>query len=346
MATHQPSRDTPPKLDVEGAKGSGLSFSVVIPVKDARPYLDELIEALQRLEQPAGGYEVLFVDDGSTDGTFERLQEAARSDERFRVLTGPQSGPAGARNVGIAAAKGDFVAFTDGDTIPEADWLTAAENVISTSHVRAVEGTMLPWSQSQPNYPYRMTVNLDGGRYMTGNMVYQRQLLDELGGFDTNFRSPHFLEDSDLAFRAMDRGTEIPYSPAVRIRHRLETYGPMRFLRDQTKLQWIPLVAQKHPKRYRAQLVPKVQRLRPGDVDLLVALPLFTIALLTPASWVLKALAAIALAISVRRVASGIPLNGLNLRQKTAWFLALLVAPYIRVLSLGRGWLRARKVVL
>jgi glycosyltransferase involved in cell wall biosynthesis len=346
MATHQPSRNTPPKLDIKGQKGSALSFSVVIPVKDTRPYLDELIEALRALDEPAGGYDVIFVDDGSSDGTYERLQQAASSDERFRVLAGPRSGPAAARNVGIAAAKGDFVAFTDADTVPEADWLTAAENVIRTSDVRAVEGTMLPWSQSQPNYPYRMALNLDGGRYMTGNMVYERQLLTDLGGFDTNFRSPHFLEDSDLAFRAMDRGAEIPYAPAVRIRHRAEPYSPMRFLRDQSKVQWIPLVARNHPSRYRSQLVPKVQRLRPGDVDLLVALPLLTIALLTPSSWIVRALAAIALAISVRRVVSGIPLGGLSLGRRTPWFVALLVAPYVRVLSLIRGWLRARKVVL
>ena len=83
------------------------AFSVVVPVYNSAHYLGGLIDRLAALEEPAGGYEVVFVDNRSTDGGYELLEAAARRDPRIRVLGGPGIGPAAARNLGIAAATGE-----------------------------------------------------------------------------------------------------------------------------------------------------------------------------------------------------------------------------------------------
>jgi hypothetical protein len=313
------------------------AFSVVVPVYNSAAYLEELVDRLARLDEPPGGYEVVFVDNRSTDGGYELLAAACARDPRMRVLEGAGIGPAAARNLGIAAATGKHIALTDPDTLPEPDWLTAAAAALEELGVRALEGAVLPEGDA-PKPMTRPVRNEDGGRYMTANMVYATDLLDEIGGFDERFGPPPFLEDSDIAFRALDAGAEIPFAPSVRVRHRDVPATPRRELADQGRLQWMALLASKHPERYRTHLRPKVQTFRPGDVALLTAVPAAAIARRLGALPGLLSLAW--LAVAVRRVIRASGLTGAPGEPQAPWVATALAAPAVRAFHLARGWLR------
>jgi glycosyltransferase involved in cell wall biosynthesis len=96
--------------------------SVVVPVYNPGEYLHECVKSLLGQTIPESLYEVIFVDDGSTDGSAARLDAYAASHENLRVIHQENSGwPGRPRNVGMAAARGDYVFFCDHD-----DWLAAS----------------------------------------------------------------------------------------------------------------------------------------------------------------------------------------------------------------------------
>jgi GT2 family glycosyltransferase len=318
------------------------SFTVVIPVFNSRDYLDGLLQALRGLSEPPGGFEIVFVDNRSTDGSFEHLAAATAGDPRMRVLRGLGIGPAAARNLGVEAAAGDVIAFTDPDTLPEHDWLVAAAQELEDRGVRALEGAVSRESEAAASPHVRNVRNQDGGRYMTANMIYAKDLLDDVGGFDERFRPPPFLEDSDIAFRLLDAGVEIPFAANVRVRHRNVPASPRRELADQGRLQWMALLARKHPERYRRQLRPKVQAFRPGDRELLLAIPAAAAAWRGGSALRLAWLAWVALA--VRRVIRASGYVSSPGQPRGVWIVVALAAPMARAIHLARGWSRFRRI--
>jgi glycosyltransferase involved in cell wall biosynthesis len=98
-----------------------LKVSVVVPVYNPGSHLHRCLDSLIGQTLPPVDYEVIFVDDGSTDGTGARLDEAAMRHSQLRVLHQPNSGwPGQPRNRGLDAARGEYVFFCDDD-----DWLAA-----------------------------------------------------------------------------------------------------------------------------------------------------------------------------------------------------------------------------
>ncbi|MFE6287094.1 glycosyltransferase family 2 protein [Streptomyces sp. NPDC057877] len=93
-----------------------VKVSVVVPVYNPGRYIEECIASLLRQSLPPDAYEVIFVDDGSTDETPARLDALAAEDPRVKVIHQENSGWSGKpRNVGIAAARGEYVMFVDND---------------------------------------------------------------------------------------------------------------------------------------------------------------------------------------------------------------------------------------
>jgi glycosyltransferase involved in cell wall biosynthesis len=317
-------------------------LSVVICVRDGRPFLPALYESLTGLEEPQGGFEVVFVDDQSRDRTPVFLADIAARDQRVRLVRGRGVGLAAARNDGIANARGRFIALTDADVIPDQDWLVQIERFVNREGVRAIEGVVVPWSGNGSPL-IRNVQNQDGGRFMTANMVYERALLDELGGFDESFRPPCFLEDTELAYRTLDRGLDIPFATEVRVRHRDVPLSPNAALKSLAGLEWMALVARKHPRRYRRQLRGKIQTLRPGDLEFLLSLSL----LARRRASVSERLAGAALfGIALRRVMRVAQLSHIPRAERLPWLGVALASPGLRVYHLVKGWVRFRKVAL
>lgn len=92
-----------------------MTFSIIIPVYNVAPYLEACVQSVQR--QLYTQWEGLLVDDGSTDGSGALCDQIARQDARWKVIHQPNGGLSAARNSGIKAATGDYLAFLDGDDI-------------------------------------------------------------------------------------------------------------------------------------------------------------------------------------------------------------------------------------
>lgn len=173
-----------------------VPISVVIPAYNASGRLAQLIHSLSQLKpQPA---EIIVVDDGSNDGTFEKLRGALERLQNSLVLTKVNGGPASARNLGISHAGQPWVAFTDDDCLPEPDWLGAFQLAIDAQPAAAcLFGSIRASGPVGPRYHY---VENDGSGHQTANAVYRRDILLQVGGFDDRF--PYaYLEDTDLFIR-------------------------------------------------------------------------------------------------------------------------------------------------
>jgi GT2 family glycosyltransferase len=181
--------------------------------------------------------EIILVDNGSSDGSLALLQTFARNHRATdaRVLQEPRRGAAAARNAGIRDAKGDVVAFTDADCVPDSPWLQHVTGSFSDPAVGAVAGRVVPatagstlelfsalYTLQLPEQPARRRrwTPWEGG-YPTANLAVRRDLLEGVGGFDE--RVGIYGEDYDLCARLYARGYEIAYVPAARVFHHHRT---------------------------------------------------------------------------------------------------------------------------
>ncbi|WP_447951892.1 glycosyltransferase family 2 protein [Chryseobacterium koreense] len=105
-----------------------MKFSIIIPVYNVEPYLEECLESI--LAQTYQDYEVLLINDGSTDASGEICDRYAEKDSRITVLHQPNRGVSAARNIGLGHAEGEWICFIDSDDVIEANYLNAfAENI-------------------------------------------------------------------------------------------------------------------------------------------------------------------------------------------------------------------------
>lgn len=189
------------------------SLSVVVPTFNRAESLRRLLAALNEAQAPAGGVEIVVVDDGSSDGTAGVVRAAGSS---VRYLRQANSGPAAARNRGWEAARGEIVAFTDDDTVPDRRWLAdLAEWFQAHPGAEAVGGEIRPLQTGfLPDLVQldRLVGHGDderGVRYLvTANAAFRRSALERVGGFDEGFPAAA-AEDTDLSLRLRASGVSL-----------------------------------------------------------------------------------------------------------------------------------------
>ena len=99
-----------------------IDVSVIIPVYNAEAYLKECLDAVLKLKGAA--FEVILINDGSTDGSTDILRQFAGRESRAVLLEGPNRGASEARNLGLEKARGRYVCFVDADDIPYENMLS------------------------------------------------------------------------------------------------------------------------------------------------------------------------------------------------------------------------------
>lgn len=171
-----------------GRTQATVAISVIIPARDAAPTLDRTLHALgaQSLDEP---YEVLVIDDGSQDATAEIARAHA---PLVRLLRTPSShGPGAARNLGVQAARGPVLAFTDADCFPSPQWL--AHGLAAVLRADLVQGRVEPDpTAARTPFDRSLWVHDDGGFYQTANLFVRRETYDAVGGFrDWALERPH-----------------------------------------------------------------------------------------------------------------------------------------------------------
>jgi GT2 family glycosyltransferase len=195
--------------------------SVITPVRDGAAFLGEAIASVQA--QTVGDWEMLIVDDGSHDGSAELAAEAARADPRIRLMAAAaRRGAAAARNLGLAAARGDVVALLDADDVYEPDKL-AVDLAAMADHPEAamVYGPTLWWWPDEDRPPrvermpglagrlhappqlfLRVLVGLGADVPCTCAVTMRRAAVEAVGGFEEAFS---LYEDQTLWAKLMLR---------------------------------------------------------------------------------------------------------------------------------------------
>lgn len=218
-------------------------WSVVIPTFDRLPALKEVLGALDGQEGPP--FEVVVVDDGSADGTASWLDERVRNANggrpELRVLHQENSGPAVARNRGVAAARGRWVAFLGDDTVPAPGWLAAhhrAQQDDLARSIRAGGGCVgvigrTDWHSRMRRTPFLDYINEHGLQFgfaliededdvpfnffYTSNLSIDREAM-AAEPFDPAFPFAAW-EDVEAGYRLAARGLRLLYRPEARVAH-------------------------------------------------------------------------------------------------------------------------------
>lgn len=215
-------------------------ISVIIPTYNRRRELPALIDALNRQSLPADRYEVIIVDDGSTDGSRDYLR---RLGGHFRVLEQLHGGASKARNLAACQAQGQILAFTDDDCSPEPDWLLVIGRRMEEQACRAA---LLGHTYSEHQAStFVHSVFKDSEPVVTCNFAVSREAFERVGGFDEHFIL--YFEDEDLGLRLKKAGFAIVYEPAMRVLHPSRYQSFRRFLRLRSGLQYLSYMSQKHP---------------------------------------------------------------------------------------------------
>ena len=230
-------------------------YSVVVPAYQAAQEIERCVEALDRQSIPRGRYEIIVVDDGSTDGT----ADVARAAGADRIVLLPHAGPAAARNAGVEVARGGIVLFTDADCEPSPRWLEQMVAPFSDPEVMGTKGTYRTRQRSliarlvQLEYEIRyermaQATHIDF--VDTYAAAYRRAVVLQAGGFDPAFPIPS-AEDIDLSFRLAQAGHRLVFVPEAWVWHshpnRLGAY-----LRRKARYGfWRALLYLRHPEKIR-----------------------------------------------------------------------------------------------
>jgi glycosyltransferase involved in cell wall biosynthesis len=209
-----------------------INISVVIPVYNTAQYIEKCIKSLLMQNYPKHEYEVIMVDNGSTDGSVDIIKRHPG----IRLLVEPKKGSYAARNKGIAHARGKIIAFTDSDCVPDADWLNRMDDGVNTPGVKVVLGRRIypsgspafhklaDYEQEKTDYIYHSNIRELYLGY-TNNMAVSADMFNEFGLFIERDRGA----DTLFVHKLLDRYpcSSILYLPEMRVKH-LE----IEFLRD------------------------------------------------------------------------------------------------------------------
>jgi GT2 family glycosyltransferase len=240
---------------------SAPEISVVCSTYQRAHRLPGFFAALEAQTFDRDRFEVVVVDNGSTDDTREVLEKvAANSPLNLRVVSlHANRGAGGGRNAGWQAARAPIVAFTDDDCAPAPGWLATGYAVLTQSDAAVVVGRTEPNPAQLHNKgafsrTQRVT-EVSGKRYFqTCNIFYRRDDLVAVGGFDERFATKGG-EDTDLGWRVLDHGgRDVAFASDALVLHDV-TVGSFRAaLREAATWRDIPLVTARHPRRARKLL--------------------------------------------------------------------------------------------
>jgi GT2 family glycosyltransferase len=244
-------------------EGERPKISVVFATHDRASRLAELLDSLRRQTLDSADFEVIPVDDGSTDGTGEVLDRAAR-DGGLRlspVRLGRSAGPAVARNAGWRAAGAPLVAFTDDDCIADPDWLAAGLRGAESHPGAVLQGRTEPRPDELDRLgPFARTLRVSsaGDHFQTCNVFYPRALVERIGGFDEEGFTVPGGEDADLAWRAIEAGAPTAFLDDARVFHAVSRLGPIGKLRVAWRWTETSKIYARHPELRRRVLTKRI----------------------------------------------------------------------------------------
>jgi GT2 family glycosyltransferase len=211
-----------------------MRWSIIICTHNRAADLAENLPRLKLIDYPPGQYEIMVIDNASTDDT-----SAVAFSEGVACIREERLGLSHARNRGIAEACGELIAFIDDDAWPEPDWLKKLDEAFADPQVACVGGRVIPAWKELVGWPdwlherligffsvvdYGARQELHYPNYPVGtNIAVRKKVFDEIGGFNADLgrRGTSLLsgEESELCLRIEKAGYRILYIPETVVHH-------------------------------------------------------------------------------------------------------------------------------
>jgi GT2 family glycosyltransferase len=217
--------------------------TVAILSWNGRQHLETCLTALAAQQDPGVDWEILVLDNGSTDGTAAWMRERWGGDRRVRLVESAVNlGFCGGNNRLVSEADGDAIALLNNDTRPEPGWLGSLVETLASApaDVAAVSGKIVDWNGERLDFG-RGLMTFDGHAFQLdfrrplkkarvpaageelafacgGNLLIRRASFLEAGGFDESYFA--YLEDVDLGWRLWSGGERIVFAPGAVVHHR------------------------------------------------------------------------------------------------------------------------------
>jgi len=201
------------------------SISVVVCAYNAASTMDACLASFAQVEYP--DFEVIVVDDGSTDETGAIADRHAAKTPYIHVIHQPNLGLSAARNVGMNASRGEIVAYTDSDCDVDPHWLHYMAWAFMDKRFVAVGGPNLAPPEDNrtaacvavsPGAPTHVLLTDEIAEHVPGcNMAYRKEYLAGIGGFDATYRAAG--DDVDVCWRLQNEGQLIGFSAAMTVWH-------------------------------------------------------------------------------------------------------------------------------
>ena len=261
-----------------------IRFSIIIPAYNSEKTLSACLESLEDQSLSKEDYEVIVVDDGSTDST---ATIAKKFNNKYIYQT--NQGPASARNKGVKSAVGDIILFTDSDCVPDHNWIREMVKPFSNSEVIGVKGTYktkqkelaAKFAQAEFEDRYDLlqkssTIDMID----TYSAAYRKDVFLNIGGFDQSFPVAN-NEDTDLSYRLAASGYKLVFNPNAFVYHNhpdtLTKYLKIKFWRG----YWRLAVYIRYPdKALKDSYTPAVIKIQ--AITMALSLLFFSLALIIP----------------------------------------------------------------
>ncbi|HVX18987.1 MAG TPA: glycosyltransferase [Acidimicrobiales bacterium] len=234
--------------DLQTTRGTAPDVLVVAATHNRAELLPRLVRGLEA-QVGAPAFEVVIVDDCSSDDTPSVLAELARASslplQWFRQER--RAGPAPARNRGWRASPASRVLFTDDDCVPHTDWVATLLAALDDHDF--VQGTTIPAPDQLQNsgvFSRTLEVREPSGTFQTCNMGYRRTWLEKVDGFDEAFDQPAG-EDTDLALRCLDQGASFAFCAEAVVEHDVRPSSFRAALKDTWRWRGVVGALARHP---------------------------------------------------------------------------------------------------
>ena len=239
------------KMSYETLQNSDTTLvSVVIVGQNEKNTIQDCITSI--FEQTYPNFEIIYVDEKSSDGTYEKAtgltnySKSFKNCKRYLTLSLEANSPAIGRNFGVKFARGIIIAFTDADCIAEKDWLVNLVKYLpkemgmiggpnelkhfKTSKILDVIDKVLGTYLGSGGSPQFLKIKNLSEVYAlpTNNLAIQKSLFEKFGGFDERLT---YNEDSDFSIRMLKDGYKIIYTPEARVNHFMGIESYRDFLR-------------------------------------------------------------------------------------------------------------------
>ena len=209
-------------------KNSLMKVSVVVPAYNEEDYIEKCINSLKRQEYPKEDYEIIVIDNNSTDHTISIIKTLGIKFTKERI-----KGPAAAKNAGIKMTKGDIVAFIDGDCIAKEDWLAKIMAAFKSPNIGCVAGEIIGSENQNLSELEKFLIkkgHLSQVQHVnhsfmpfaaTANAAYRKEVFDHIGLFDQKLL---IGEDTDMSWRMqLHSKYKLAYVPEATVFHPYES---------------------------------------------------------------------------------------------------------------------------